>query len=430
MNENEIKPEQIKEVSINNKIKISEIEITKTLIKNNCQKIVDGINKLKDYDGKRSTQVSEQKMELDESEKQKYYDKTKKTFKVWSIEGIENKYLLCTSDIKDEISRLETLLSEMKGLLNNLEATADELDGIISEINQTAEDAANGATANIDWGTILFATTAATKGAEDEFSAQNGTGNGIDEKNKELYNAPLRFTKASDYLSEGNPGRDTDSYLIEKWDGTKWVAMKWIPKESMKEVVTEYNKRTEISSATDIDKAKWEQRDLKSREERTEIDLNGVETGLAGGAFLRGAKINQGVSEIYTFDSEEGKFKPQNDIHAKNEDEEEMPTEEAIYDENNKSFYYRNTDNKGITTTTDLSGNITKEQSTDFEIIYNNNNGTYTVKDKNGQYLYNGNKANNETISINKDGVKIETPNDIFAFQMHNDVVQKMHKEK
>ena len=232
-------------------------------IQTQLNKIEKNLNNINEIDGKRyKAYINENEIKVPYGKTTQYtvsadIYKCNKT----RITDLQNSINMKRNEIEDILSKLH----ENRRKLIKIENSANELQNLLNDINDEANSAVrNAEKTNINWGDILFATSAATTGAEDEFSAQNGTGNGIDPNNKYLYNATLRFRKASEFLSENNPGRETNSYVIEKYDETTntWVPMKWISEGAMIEVLEEYKNQTNKSSATDIDEAKKEQRDL------------------------------------------------------------------------------------------------------------------------------------------------------------------------
>ena len=205
-------------------------------IRTNLKIIRQNIDNLKELNNQRSAA----NINVTFNESNNIYTLSSEVYQYNNALGEEIRNIVRTTRIKtrdDIISELKNIITELK----NIEASTDKLHALLYKINTEAETAAKNSTStNINWGDILFATSAATTGAEDEFSAQNGTGNGIDPNNKYLYNATLRFRKASEVLLENNPGRETNSYAIEKWDGQNWVPMKWISEDAMKEVLQKY----------------------------------------------------------------------------------------------------------------------------------------------------------------------------------------------
>lgn len=147
------------------------------------------------------------------------------------------------TDLTDELNG--NLKKIMKQEQIDILESADSIDASIYAMNVHTGAYSEHPKEGIKWADIIFAAGVAGNMADDEYSAANGTGEGIKEENKDLYNGILRFRKASEYLDKGNPGQNQDAYVIEKWDGEKWVAMKWVSKEDMKKIENEYSKRTE-----------------------------------------------------------------------------------------------------------------------------------------------------------------------------------------
>lgn len=214
-------------------------------INENSQKLKAAIQALNECNGKRSKPKPTKKSRtLSMEEAIKYKEIYDLTYPTWVVhnksKGCEN----AIDRIIDATDDLIELLKRNSAQFSELESASDNLDATTESINAEADDAVKGVSEPREWGNIISRTDALNTGAEDEFSAQNGTGTGIDEKNLYLYNAPLKFISAKDYFAgTTNPGIDTDSYLIQKWDGKEWKGMKWIPKETMQQIADEYVKQ-------------------------------------------------------------------------------------------------------------------------------------------------------------------------------------------
>ena len=128
------------------------------------------------------------------------------------------------------------LLDELIGILSTLIGEGTDIETAGEELEDLNQDQLDELSDYEGIAEIMWAAGADRTGAEDEYTAAAGAGEGIAEENKQYYeDAKLRFSR--------NP--ETGSVKIEKYDeesGT-WVGMKWIPEETAQAMIDEYNKR-------------------------------------------------------------------------------------------------------------------------------------------------------------------------------------------
>lgn len=320
----EIRTSEINETAWTGSNIDSKLTNNTTSIKQNCQSLIDAIKKLQSYQGKLRTERPTKIIPLGmtEQEKSMYAPGTRKQeeiYETWEFRGLNNNYVSCAAKIISEIDSLKKLLSDNSIQFTALEASAENLEIEYNKIRAVAS------AAGIDMGSILLhETDAPTKSGESGDRTLKGEYSGIKEENFYLY----ENLEEGEYLDlEEGTGVEAGTYFIVKHtkDGRK-VKMKnisastvedWINKcykakqdkdkktrdniikglapvgagiiglgnkvkgavnDKVKEMQSAQsainNAQTETDSATNPDKQREEQRDLKRREDEENNNMS------------------------------------------------------------------------------------------------------------------------------------------------------------
>ena len=319
-------------------------------ILDSCEKLEAACNKLNSYNGKMASSKQKYNIYIPGTVDQIEYIQT--NWSTWNISDATD-IINGTKLIKKYILELNSYLESIGIQTNLAERSALNIEGYNKLVNEaiasgtvvstlTLEEAFSTLKNNIAW---------------DEYSAAAGNWEGVSDENVQWWTDKLlRFKK----------DEKTGAYLVEQQDENgNWVGMGWTNEATALAYIAAFdkiNQPKETDSATDLDKAREEQRELRqSNEEKSKKD-----------ALAKEGEI-KADSEVHNYDYAKEQAKEINDVQSQKTPPEETPkiesvlagagsgenttTETTVTDSTGTNSYFINTDSNGSQVIKDISGN-------------------------------------------------------------------------